>query len=290
MKIRPYIQIVRILPILLALVFVGCVNKTPKNKEILMVSIPPQKYMLEQIVGDKYDVKSMLSSGVNPETYDPSMSNMTAMENSKIYFRMDNIGFETAVLSKISENFPELEIVNSSAGIPLITGTHCGHHGHNEVDPHVWTSVKNAKIIARNMYETISEIDSVNRKYFQNRYNAFLSELEALDDSITSRLSSYKGESFLVWHPSLSYFAADYGLKQISIESEGKESSVKHYVEKLEEASNSSAKIFFYQKEYDSRQAQQIAEELGVTIVTVDLMGYDWKQEMIKIANALTTK
>lgn len=290
MKINFHTKIVRILPMLLALVLVGCVDRTPKNKETLMVSIPPQKYMLEQIVGDKYDVRSMLSPGVNPETYDPSMSNMTAMENSKIYFRMGNIGFETAILSKISENFPKLEIVNSSVGIPLITGTHCEHHSHNDVDPHVWTSVKNAKIIARNMYETISEIDTVNREYFQNRYNAFLSELEALDDSITSRLSSHKGESFLVWHPSLSYFAADYGLKQISIESEGKESSVKHYVEKLEEASNSSAKIFFYQKEYDSRQAQQIAEELGVAIVTVDLMGYDWKQEMIKIADALTTK
>ena len=32
-----------------------------------------------------------------------------------------------------------------------------------------------------------------------------------------------KGGSFVVWHPSLSYFARDYGLEQISLEYDGKE-------------------------------------------------------------------
>jgi zinc transport system substrate-binding protein len=37
-------------------------------------------------------------------------------------------------------------------------------------------------------------------------------------------MNSCKGKSFLIFHPALGYFARDYGLSQITIEVEGKES------------------------------------------------------------------
>ena len=44
------------------------------GKPTLMVSIPPQKYVLERIAGDKWTVGSMIEKATSAESYDPDMS------------------------------------------------------------------------------------------------------------------------------------------------------------------------------------------------------------------------
>lgn len=270
---------------------IACAPKSSVEKRVLTVSIPPQKYMLEQIVGNKFEVNSLLAPGTNPENYDPSMTHLMGLQKSKAYFRMGNIGFEAAVLTKINENFPDLKIYNTSAGVPLLKGTHGGHGHHNhEVDPHVWTSVKNAKVLASNMYKAVVELDPQNKSYYTKRYESFRDDLNALDDSIASMLANVKGETFVVWHPSLSYMARDYGLHQLSVEAEGKEASAQHFKHVIDDAKAVSPRVFFYQKEYDSRQAESLSKEIGTEMIPINLMNYDWKQEMLNIATALAPK
>lgn len=287
-----------ILLLVIVVSFVGCVGKDTTDKNVLTVSIPPQKYLLERIVGDKYEINSMLAPGVNPENYDPSMNHLVGLQKSKAYFRVGNLGFESAVLPKINENFPELRIYSSSVGISLIYGTHShcenghDHHHHDaaNVDPHMWTSVKNAKIMASNMYKVMVEIDPQNKSYYSKRYEALRKDLIAIDDSITSMLAKHKGETFLVWHPSLSYFARDYGLIQMSVESEGKEASAQQLKQIITNAKLASPKVFFYQKEYDSRQVEMLNKEIGTELVPINLMNYEWEQEMYNVASALATE
>ena len=271
----------------------GCSSDKATTKNVLTVSIPPQKYLLKKIVGDKFEVNSLLAPGTNPENYDPSINHLTGLQNSRAYFRIGNIGFEIASLQKISENFPELEIINSATGISYITGTHShchnGHHSHY-ADPHIWTSVKNAKIIATNMYEAMAKLDPDNKNFYKQRYDSLCNELIALDDSISSIMSNHKGETFVVWHPSLTYFARDYELNQLSIEYEGKETSAKQLQSKIETAQKLSPKIFFFQKEYDSRQSESISNQLGNRLIPLNLVSEDWDSEMLKIANAFTTE
>ena len=69
-------------------------------------------------------------------------------------------------------------IIDTSENIELLRGTHdgvssqCDHnhaHGHShshEVDPHVWTSVVNAKIIVENLYKSVIVLDSRNKTYY----------------------------------------------------------------------------------------------------------------------------
>mgnify|MGYP002508366469 FL=1 len=122
----------------------GC-NSAP-TKPVLTVSIQPQKYLLERIVGDKFDVQCLLAKGANPESYEPNMTHLINLEKSHIYFSIGNLGFELAIKNKLQVNAPQLKVVNCSQGIQLLQGTHSGvlhtagncSHGHNhEVDPHV---------------------------------------------------------------------------------------------------------------------------------------------------------
>lgn len=281
--------------IILSLVILGiegCSSPSVK-KNALTVSIPPQKYLLKKIVGDKFEVYSLLAPGTNPEHYDPSINHLTGLQYSKAYFRIGNIGFETASIQKIIENFPDVEIINSANGISYIYGTHNHHHGgrhSHDADPHVWTSVKNAKIIAKNMYDAIIILDPNNKNYYTKRFNILNTELDNLNDSISKKLQNHKGETFIVWHPSLSYFAKDYELNQLSIEYEGKEISAKQLQQKIDVAKALSPKIFFFQKEYDSRQSEIINNEIGTKLIPVNLLSEEWDKEMLYITNALASE
>lgn len=272
-------------------VCVAACGQKRADKPVVTVSIPPQKYLLEKITGDKVDIKCLLSSGANPESYEPSMSHLVNLGKSEAYFCIGNIGFETAIVDKVRSNNPRIKIFNNSDGIQLIVGTH-GHGAGSatEVDPHTWSSVKNAKVIASNMYRAMMDMDPGNGEYYTANYSRLAASLDSLDARIATMLDPHRGEAFVVWHPSLSYFARDYGLEQIAIGSESKESSVRSMQARIDEAIRDSVQVFFFQKEFDTRQAQVVNEQLGAEMVTINPLDYKWREEMLIIADAIASK
>lgn len=283
-----YIPLTALLAV--ALLMLGACADHVADKKIVTVSIEPQRYMLEQIAGGHVQVRCLLSDGANPETYDPSMTHMINLQKSAAYMRMGNIGFESALIDKIHDSNPDLPIFNTSTGIDPVRGTHS--HGHPEdmdaIDPHTWTSVRNAKIIAANMLEGLLKIDPSNARDYRRNYERFTHRLDSLDSVFTARLEPRRGEAFLVWHPSLSYFARDYGLEQVTVGGhEGKELSVGALREAVEHAREHGAEVFFSQTDLDTRQVNAMNSEIGARLVEINPMSGRWEEEMIKIADAL---
>ena len=260
-----------------------------ENARVITVSILPQKYFLEKIVGDRFEVKCMLDKGGNPETYEPSMSYMMNLEKSDAYFLMGNIGFELSIRSKIKEYNPDIKVCDVSEGIELISGSHHFDADDKEgIDPHTWTSVANARVIIKNMLDDVVELDPEHKAEYESNYRDFDRELSEFQDSIALRLQPVKGEAFVVWHPSLSYFARDYGLEQISLEYDGKEVPVKYLEKKVAYAVSRKPSVFFFQKGMDTNQAQTVNAQIGTRLVEINPLGYDWKYEIRKIADALS--
>ena len=260
-----------------------------EDARVITVSILPQKYFLEKIVGDRFDVKCMLDKGGNPETYEPSMSYMMNLEKSDAYFLMGNIGFELSIRSKIREYNPDIKVCDVSEGIGLISGSHHFDADDKEgIDPHTWTSVANARVIIKNMLDGVVELDPEHKAEYEKNYRDFDRELSEFQDSIALRLQPVKGGAFVVWHPSLSYFARDYGLEQISLEYDGKEVPVKYLEKKVAYAVSRKPSVFFFQKGMDTNQAQTVNAQIGTRLVEINPLGYDWKSEIRKIADALS--
>lgn len=254
------------------------------GKPIVTVSLQPQKYMLEQITGDTYEIRCLLSNGGNPETYDPSFTNLMNTENSAAYLRMGNIGFEDAIVDKIHESNPGLPIFDTSEGIRPVTGTHC----HGEADPHTWTSLKNARVIALNMCRAMSEVDPSKADLFKTNCNRFIARVDSIDSVASRKLSPHAGEAFLVWHPSLSYFARDYGMRQIVLGgAEHKETSIPDLRRHIDEARDSKAMVFFVHKELDGRNADAVSDRIDARRVDINPLSYDWLDQMTLIVNAL---
>lgn len=276
-----------IISLLATCVFVSC-KKTADSTPVIAVSVEPQRALLEDIVGDKFKVVTMLASGANPETYDPTMKTRTQLEQAIAYLTTGAMPFEERLADALPEN---VMLYNVSNGIKPIYGTHDHghgeHNGHGERDPHVWVSVKNARIMARNMFDAVCHLDTANVLFYTERFNRLDAHLDSLDNALAHRLQKVQPRAFAIWHPSLSYFARDYGLEQIAVGFENKELSPKHLTEIVAEAHADSVKVFFFQREYDSRQAQSLNAQLGTELVTINPLDYNLEQCLINVTNAL---
>lgn len=281
---------------ILLLALTACSKKAEDTRPILAVSLEPQRYMLEQIVGDRFRIVTMMPNGGNPETFEPSMSDMIDLRNAEAYFLIGHLPFERALSLD-----QEINTIDTSDGIELIYGTHnhtTSHAGFLQEDeepakapdPHIWTSVRNARIMARNMLATVRTLDPAHAAEYTDRYDDFDARLDSLDKAFASRLTNAKSTSFMVWHPSLTYFARDYGLEQISVGQENKDGSLSTLRNAIDEARADSVKTFFFQKDYDARQAKAIANEVGAKLIPVNPGSYEWEGELNTIVNELTRK
>ena len=280
----------RLIPILTIFICFACGNTAQKSeKAIITVTIEPLRYFTEAIAGKNYQVVSMVPKGSSPESYDPTPQQLVNLSKSQAYFRIGHIGFEQAWMKKLEANCPDMKVYDTSKGIDLIRdkGHWHGNHFHEGgVEPHIWNSTQNALIIADNIYQALCELDSTHQADYKNRLDRLKQSIQQTDAE-TRRLLENADSTFLIYHPALSYFARDYGLKQISIEEGGKEPSPAQLKKLIETCRNENVHTIFVQQEFDQRNAQLIAHELGIDIVSINPLSYDWTEEMLRTAKGL---
>lgn len=276
--------------ILTLFILSACGNTSQKSeKAIITVTLEPLRYFTEAIAGENYQVVSMVPKGSSPESYDPTPQQLVNLSKSQAYLRIGYIGFEQAWMKKLEANCPDMKIYDTSKGVDLIRdkGHWHGNHFHEGgVEPHIWNSTQNALVIADNIYQALCELDSTHQEYYQKRLDVLKQTIRETDANVRSLLEN-ADSTFLIYHPALSYFARDYGLKQISIEEGGKEPSPAQLKNLIETCRNENVHTIFVQQEFDQRNAQLIAHELGLNIVSIHPLSYDWAEEMLRTAKAL---
>lgn len=279
---------------LLCLSLNSCISGK-KDKPVITVTILPLKYFADQIVGNKMDVMCMVPAGSNPESYDPSPNQLVSLSKSKAYLAVGDLGFELAWLNKLQQNQPALKIYKTSKDIHLIdNGKECNEsHSHFESgshfgpDPHTWSSPKTARVIAQNILTAIIDTDPGNEKLYRKNFVRLIKEIDQTDSFLSKKLKPLKSRSFLIYHPALTYLARDYGLNQFSVEFNGKEPTPQHLKGLIDVAKKNHIGVIFIQKEFDSKNAQILAQESGCKIAVIDPLSYQWSQGLIKIATVL---
>jgi len=271
--------------IILLLAFIaisGCNRKSAKDrKPLITVSILPQKYFVGKIAGDRFDINVLIPSGASPETYEPTPSQIIRLEKSRIYFETGYIEMEINRMAGYLQNKPDIKVVNCSNGINLIKKEN------KWIEPHIWLSPKNVKVIAQNIYNGLIAINPGSEEIYRKNIAKFLKEIDDIDNSIREELKNLKSRSFLIYHPALTYFAKDYGLTQISVQTEGKTPSSKYMKRIIEKAKKEGIKVIVVQQQFDIQKAKTIAREIDAKVITINPLNYDWEEEMMNIATKL---
>jgi len=280
----------KLIYILTLFICCACGNTTRQSeKPVLTVTLEPLRYFTEAIAGEHFEVVSMVPKGSSPESYDPTPQQLVNLGRSRAYLRIGYIGFEQAWMRKLEANCPDMKVYDTSQGVDLIRGEghwHGDHFHEGGVEPHIWNSTQNALIMADNIYQALCELDSTHQEDYQKRLDVLKQTIRQTDENVRTLLKN-ADSTFLIYHPALSYFARDYGLCQLSIEEGGKEPSPAQLKALIETCRNENVHTIFVQQEFDQRNAQLIAHELGINIVSINPLSYDWVKEMIQIAEAL---
>ena len=263
-------------------------NNLVSSSPIITVSILPQKFIVEQICGDKFIVKVLLPPGANHETYEPTPRDMANLEGAKLYFSIGYLDFEQNWLPRFASAQPALKVVNTSIGIRLIEGHHDDQQMKGRgVDPHTWLSPAGVKIQAQHIANALIEADSAHSAFYSHNLERFNHLADSVDSLIRKKLVSCPGKSFLIFHPALAYFAREYGLEQISIEYEGKEPSAARIRELIDIAVKKNIKTILVSREFDTRNAEAIASEINARVIAFDPMAAYWPGNLIHLAELI---
>ncbi|MDR1524097.1 MAG: zinc ABC transporter substrate-binding protein [Tannerella sp.] len=281
-------------------------NKDGKGNDVkeIAVTIEPLRYFAEKIAGDHYAFFSIVPVGQSPETYDPSPREMVRVGKGTAYFHIGQLGFEQNLAASIRANNADIHLFDLSEGMDFYEETDCTHSAcdhsdtpdapehpchsaHGGRDPHIWTSFKGAKVMSGNILKALYTLDKDNYDYYKSNYQRLTGELDSLENDLHKQLETLSRRSFVIYHPALTYFAGEFGLKQYSIENEGKEPSPASLKSLIEETKAEKVKIVFVQMEFDRKHAEQIAREIGAATVVINLLDYQWDEQMKIIVKAL---
>lgn len=268
----------------------GCADSNRKIDNPISVTIEPQRYFVEKIAGKDFQVNCVTPSGQSPESYDPTPKQILQIGKSVAYFRIGYIGFEQVWMKSLEEQNPHMQVFDLSKGMVFITQDEDGHHLHGGIDPHIWTSINGAKIIAQNTYRALVSIMPENETIYRHNYEELQREIEKTEKQMHEWLAPMEGTAFIIYHPALTYFAQEFGLHQLCIEQDGKEPSPAQLKELIKTARDLQAKVVFVQQEFDQKNAELIAKETGCRLVRINPLAYDWKEEMLNLAKYIAGK
>ena len=264
----------------------GKASRTEKPAVTVTVTISPYKYFVDQIAKGKVDVNVMVSNGNNPETYEPYAQQMMELSKSALYLKVGSIGFEQTWMKKLQDNAPDMKVIDTSVGIkPAKTP------GGN-IDPHVWMSCSNARIIASNILKALCQLEPKNKAFFEKNYQSLLSIIDKRDSTIKE---SFKKDpdlvrKFVIYHPILTYFARDYQLEQLAIEEEGREPSAAQLKSLIERARKEKIKFCLIQAEFANRNTTTFINESHTKPMNINPLQGDWNRAMLEAALAVQGK
>lgn len=221
--------------------------------------------MAQQQTGCLHDFQMTTADMKKAETADAFLINGAGME-----------GF----LDKISDQLPELPVIDSSTGIPLIASGEDHHHdggeGHDhdqeDYNPHLWVSITNCMEQVRNLSEGIIALDPEHEVEYRENTETYLEKLSALRDKMHSALDHVKNKDIITFHEAFPYFAEEFGLHIAAVINREPDSqpSAKELADTIRLVRETGVKALFVEPLYPETSADIIAAETGAQVYVLD--------------------
>lgn len=282
MKIR------KLLTLFLALIFiVGCSNQEnvevtrEEEKDIkIYVSNYPLYDFTKRIVGDKIEVIN-ITKNQGFHGWEPTARDIADIKSGDLFI-YNGPEIETWAADMIDSGTIDIETLVASDGVDFLKSTHNHDHDHEEhdhdhehehnhgdVDPHIWLSLKNSKIMLNNIAEKIIKLDTENKDYYKDNLEKALEEFDDLDKKYEKELSNKIHDTIIVSHEAYGYLCRDYGFNQVGIEgihAEG-EPSVQQIDNIIKLSNELGTNVIFYENTISPKVSEMIAEQVGAELI-----------------------
>ncbi len=240
-----------------------------KRQFKVLASFYPLYEFTKIIGGEKIDVSIIIPPGIEPHDWEPTIQDLQKMQNSDMVV-INGAGLEPWTTKLVSAN-PDILIVDTSNGIPLLEKNKQIFNNQIQNDPHVWLDPILAKKQIQNIANGLINIDPQNTDYYQENAERYNAKLNLLDNKIRNELSICMKKDFLAFHDAFSYFAREYSLNQNTIIgiNPSEEPTAVTLQQIIQKARNLDLHIIFTEEAVNPRISEVVANEIGGKVLTL---------------------
>lgn len=204
-------------------------NSEETKKLSIVTTIFPAYDWVKQVVGDNKNVEIsfLIDKGVDLHSYQASAADIAKITDSDLFVYVGGESDDWAEdIIKENPNLKYINMVDSIGEAALAEelvegmqdeeehdhegeehaheeGEHAheeGEHedGEEEIDEHVWLSIKNAETVVSAIEAKLAEIDPDNKAEYEKNANDYLAKLDELDKEYKDTLSSIQNKTIIV--------------------------------------------------------------------------------------------
>lgn len=269
----------KILIICLCIIILLCGCAAPESmhgeedgKISIVTTIFPLYDFARNIAGNKANVTMLVTFGAEVHSYEPTPRDIIKIIDSDLFINLGSSVDEwTKKITEASDG-KRLNTLSAMEAVDIkneetVDGME-SEHGHSEhsaePDEHIWTSPKNAGLIAEKICEELEKIDPENENYYRDNAKSYIHELNEIDSEIRTIVENSKRKTivFADRFP-MRYFADEYGLKYFaafpgcSSESEPSASTISFLIGKV---NDEHIPVVFFTETSDGKVADTICE------------------------------
>ena len=293
-----------LLSVFIVMAFAACNsdsdNNTPSQKLTVMASTPIIADWVNQVGGERVEVKSIVPEAINPHGYQPGSKTLTEIASADAVFLV-GLGYEGLWMTKLIEN---------NDGIPFTTlgditeplhedhdedhekhedhdedhekhedhdEDHDEHEGHDDHDhelgnPHFWFDPIRVVAAVDAIAASLARVDPESADLFEKNANDYKNLLNKLDEEIASQINTIpeSNRTVMTEHQSLLYFTEKYGLESVESVIPQTRNEVGPTPRDLERAieavKHHNLKVIFVEFETNKAAAERVAEESGIKL------------------------
>lgn len=214
--------------------------------------------LVQQIGGDKVEIVSLVKADGDAHVYNPTPADSRKITAANLVV-MNGLNFEPWAERLVRTSGYKGTLLVVSKGIKVIPS-----------DPHAWQDVGNVKIYSANIRDALIKIDPVHRDYYESRYQAYNSKLDALDLNVKTRLAAIPDNKrkVITSHDAFTYYGKAYNIKFLAPQgvSTEAEPSAKNVATLIQQIKRENIKTLFVENISNQQIINRIARETGSKI------------------------
>jgi zinc transport system substrate-binding protein len=273
--------------LIVACALTGCEQQKPAetiDKISVVTTIFPPYDFTRAIAGDKADVTMLLPPAAESHSYEPTPQDIIKVQNCGIFIYNggDSDEWVNEVLQSMDTS--KMRIIKfidcvETVEEEIVEGMEDDEDDHDEdnededgeIDEHVWTSPRNAKLIVQRISDVLCEADAANAAVYRQNTTAYLGELDELDGKFQAVVDAAVRKTFVFGDRfPFRYFADAYDLTYsaafpgCSTETEASAKTVAFLIDKVKEEK---IPVVFHIELSNEKMANTISEATGAKVL-----------------------
>ena len=221
--------------------------------------------MSKNIGGDNFVYSSIVPIGSDPHLYEPTPGDVRKCNQAAVILK-NGLTFEGWLQKLIDNSGSAAQVFTVTKGVVPIASEQYA----NATDPHAWMSAANGLLYCQNIRDAMIEVFPDRADEFRNNYQRYISQLEELDQYITTRIASVPEDRriLITSHDAFQYYGRRYKIQLESVLGTSTDADVQTSdVQRLHEViRNSNVPVVFIESTINPRLISQIANDNNISV------------------------